>query len=873
MKILKWLGIVILIILVLAIALPFVFKDKIIAKVKDEANKNLNAKVDFGEFDVSIFRSFPNFNLTLNNLYIAGIDSFKNDTLINTKQLEVDLDLMSVIKGEKYQVNKIFLDQPRIYAKVLKSGKANWDITKPAAETASETQETTHFKLGLKSFEIKDGFIVYDDAALAMKAILVDLDHTLSGDFTQDIFDMSTKSTIQSLTYEYTGIPYLNKVNTVINADFTVDNPNAKYTFKENEIVLNELALGVDGWIQLVKEDIDMDLKFNSKRTEFKNILSLIPGAYTKDFKDIKTSGKLTLNGFTKGRYSEKTMPAFGAKVLVENGMFQYPSLPKSATNIFLDMNVDNKTGVPDATVIDINKFHVELGGNPVDAKMNIKTPVSDPAIAGHVIGKIDLGTMKDVIPMEKGDELNGKITADVKMNGRMSSIDKGEYEKFNASGQVIVMNMRYKTKDMPQPFNINTMTMNFTPKYLEVANLDSKVGKSDIKANGKVDNYLSYMFKDELLKGSFDMKSGLMDLGDFMSAEEPVEGAPKPEAAPAEEGVVDIPANVDFVLNSSISKLIYDNLTMTDVTGKIIVKDKKADLNNLKMNMLGGSIVVNGIYNSMNITKPLVDFSVNISDWDIAQAFEKFNTVQKLAPVAKYCIGKFSTNMSFSTELDKMMEPILTSLSGKGNLNTKAVTISNFEPLNKLGDALKVSKFKKLDLSNLALKFLFAKGKVLVEPFDFKAGNYAGQIAGSNGFDQTIDYVMSIAIPKTELGGSLNSLMAKAGKAGINPGETINVEALFKGTVTKPEVSTNLKNMASNIASDVKDQVVDKAKEELEKQKKEAEDKIKAEADKAKAEAEAKARAEAEKKKKEAEDKLKKEAENKLKNIFGKPK
>src|SRR5688572_9736567 len=132
MKILKWFGIVILIILVLAIALPFVFKDKIIAKVKNEANKSLNAKVDFGEYDVSIFRSFPNFNLTLNNLYLAGIDSFKNDTLINTKQLEVDLDLMSVIKGEKYQVNKIFLDQPRIHAKVLKSGKANWDITKPS---------------------------------------------------------------------------------------------------------------------------------------------------------------------------------------------------------------------------------------------------------------------------------------------------------------------------------------------------------------------------------------------------------------------------------------------------------------------------------------------------------------------------------------------------------------------------------------------------------------------------------------------------------------------------------------------------------------------------------------------------------------------
>jgi hypothetical protein len=871
-SILKWLGIILLIIIIAAVALPFVFKDKIVAKVKDEANKSLNAKVDFGDYDVSIFRSFPNFKLTLNNLYIAGVDSFLNDTLIKTKKLEVDLDLMSVIKGEKYQVNKIYLDQPVIYAKVLKSGKANWDITKPAVAGAGETKETTNFKLGLKKFEIKDGIIIYDDALMAMRAALVNLNHTLSGDFTQDVFDMSTKTTIKELSVDYTGIKYLNKVNTVLNADFIVDMKNSKYTFKENEVSLNDLVLGVDGYVAMPKDDIEMDLKYTAKKAEFKNILSLIPGAYTKDFASVKTSGKLTLDGYTKGVYSEKTMPAFGAKVLIEDAMFQYPSLPKAAKDIFVDVTIDNKTGVPDNTVIDIKKFHVELGGNPVNAKMLIKTPVSDPDLNGEVMGKLNLGTMKDVIPIEKSDDLNGMITADVKMKGRMSAVEKGQYEKFDARGQVIVMDMKYKSKDMPSAFNISTMTMNFTPQYVEIANLDSKIGKSDFKANGKIENFLQYAFKDELLKGKFDLKSNLIDLNEFKS--EPVSPtATEQPAAPADSGVVDIPANVNFILNANVNKLLYDNLTMTDVAGAVIIKDKKADLRELKMKMMGGMLVVNGSYNTQNITKPLVDFAVNISEFDIAETFKNFNTVQKLAPIAKYCIGKFSTNMSFSTELDKMMSPVLSTLSGKGNLLTKAVQVSNFEPINKLAEAVKVSKLKKLDLTNIALSFLFANGRVLVDPFDFKTAGIAGKIAGSNGFDQTIDYVVSMGIPRSELGGSVDALAAKAGKAGVDLGETINIEALLKGTVTKPEVSTNLKNMASNALASVKEQVVDKAKEELEKQKKEAEDKIRAEADKAKKEAEDKAKAAADKAKKEAEEKVKKEAENKLKNIFGKPK
>ena len=57
-KILKWTGISLLLIIVLIILLPFIFKDKIIQTVKDEANKSLNAKVDFGDFDISLISYF-----------------------------------------------------------------------------------------------------------------------------------------------------------------------------------------------------------------------------------------------------------------------------------------------------------------------------------------------------------------------------------------------------------------------------------------------------------------------------------------------------------------------------------------------------------------------------------------------------------------------------------------------------------------------------------------------------------------------------------------------------------------------------------------------------------------------------------------------
>lgn len=892
-SILKWTGIALLVVIILAIAAPFIFKDKIIAKVKEEANKNLNAKVDFGTFDLTLISSFPEFNLTVNNVSVANIGEFQGDTLFSAGTLTTSLDLMSVLKGSEYKIRSIVLDHPRIAAIVLKDGKANWDITKPTAETPAQPSEPSTFKMNLKKLEIKNGYIIYDDASLGVKTILEGFNHTLSGDFTENNFTLETLSDIEKFTMAYEGINYINKAKTNIKANMDVDMPNFKFTFKENEIQLNELFLGVDGYFAMPKEDMDMDMKFSAKKTDFKNILSLVPAVYSKDFASVKTSGRLALEGFVKGIYNDNKMPAFGARILIDNGMFQYPSLPKAVKDIMVDVNIDNNTGVPDNTVIDIKKFHIEMADNPVDMKMHISTPVSDPNIDGEIIGRVNLASVKDVIPLEEGDALNGNITADVKMKGKMSSIEKEKYEEFKATGQVIVMDMDYKSKDLPYGVMIDKMYLNFSPQFVELASFDSKIGKSDLQANGKIENFLQYAFKDELLKGVFNIKSSSFNLNELMGSSETTAATSNaaPDTTPL--SVVEVPGNIDFALTASIGKLIYSNFDMSNVSGAITVRDKKVDMSQLKMNTMGGSMVVNGSYETKDVKKPKVDFNLDISDFDIPQTFKTFNTVQKLAPIAKYCTGKFSTILSFASNLDTKMEPDLKTLSGHGKLSTEQVIVNGFEPVNKLAEAVKMDKLKRLDLANLNISFKFKDGKVDVEPFDFKTGNIAGNMGGSTGFDQSIDYVMNLEIPRSEFGGqanaALNSLVAQANSKGANfsVGDKVNLDVLFGGTVLKPTVKTSLKNAAGNAMSDLKakaaeeldkkkKELEDKAKAEADRLKQEAENKLNAEKDKAKAEAERlkkeaedNAKAEAERLKKEAEEKAKKQAKDKLKKLL----
>ena len=59
---------------------PFLFKDRILAEVKKVVNKSVNAKVNFKETDITLLKSFPYLGIEINQLTIAGIDSFATDT-------------------------------------------------------------------------------------------------------------------------------------------------------------------------------------------------------------------------------------------------------------------------------------------------------------------------------------------------------------------------------------------------------------------------------------------------------------------------------------------------------------------------------------------------------------------------------------------------------------------------------------------------------------------------------------------------------------------------------------------------------------------------------------------------------------------------
>lgn len=783
-------GIILVVIIVAMITIPFLFKDKIKTAVLDAANEQLNAKVDIEDFGLNLFSNFPNATLSLNNTTVIGVDDFSSDTLLQAKEASVTIDLFSLF-GSNYSISKINLDNAYVYAKILQDGRANWDIMKSESEEATVVStDDSPFNLSLKNISVKDCNIIYQDDSTKMKAILTKWNGEISGDFSASETTLKTNSTIDELTFVMDGIPYLSKVKVAAEASLNADLDNMKFAFTESNLSINELKASIDGTFAMVGENsegMDFDLKLNAPDTQFKDILSLVPAMYTADFKDVKASGTASLDAYIKGLMQDETYPAFDIKILVNNATFQYPSLPKSVNDINVDIAVNSKGGSLDNTVVDISKFSFNLGGNPFSGNLNITTPMSDMNVKAHANGTVDLGMIKDVYPLEAGTDLNGKLIADLNVATKMSAIEKERYEDVSASGSLKVNNMVYKGADMPEVL-IDNAALEFTPRYVNLPALDVKIGKNDISANGRLENFIAYALKDQTLKGQLNIKSNYLNANDFIGEETAVADT----TAASSEDII-IPKNIDFDLNAALNQVVYSNINITNMAGAMSVKDGILTLKNVSANALGGSCKVGGAYNTSNPKNPKVDFDLALSKVSFAETFKSVESIQKFAPIFENLIGTYSMNLKFKTSLGESILQTLASLTGDGALQTSEVKVENVAALTALSSALKVDALKSISPKDINLPFSISDGKITAKPFNLNIGNGGMlKLEGSTGLDQSINYKGTVSLPKSLANNFIN-----------------NVPITIGGTFTSPKIGVDTKAMISDAASSLANQLL----------------------------------------------------------------
>ena len=793
-KITLALGALVLLLIAVMLVLGNVLGDRLGARLKSGINESLAARVDWADADLGIFRDFPNVSLTLERFSIVGTGPFDGDTLAAARRARLVLDAGSAYRfwrrGEPIIIRELALEEPRVILSVLEDGTANWHITRPD-ETAS--QDTSRFVgISLRDLRVTDGALRVDNQRTSLQASLRGLDWSLSGDFARDSFTLATRTRADAVSLRFAGVPYLAGTEVEFNSDIDANLRAQRFTFSDDTLRLNALLLAFTGSVTTSEPATALDLTFSAPSTDFREILSLVPAIYSQDFDRLQTRGRMAVSGRVSGAYGPGAFPALALRANVEEGAFKYPSLPLPARDISLDLAIDNPGGHVDSTVIDLSRFHATIGGRSLDGRLVMRTPVADPDLDLRLVGSLNHADLARTVKLENVTELAGLLATDVAMRARISDFDAGRYDRVAARGTIDISDVAFRSSAIRHPIAIDTGALRLTPRTAELTAFTAKIGASDLRATGSLDNLLRFALRDDEMRGRATVRSTHFDLNEWRSEEETSD-------------VVQVPRRVDFVLDASAERLIYGDITATDVRGALRVKDQRVTLDNLRMALLRGTVVANGFYETTVPAKPVFDVDLRLAAVDIPVAFTTLTTVQKLAPIARWVQGTVSGSVGMRGALGEDMIPDFTALTGTGTIRTGPLAVRDAPIFQKLADALSLEQLRNPALSALQASIAIADGRLHVSPFTVRVNDIDMTVTGSNGIDQSLAYDVGIALPRASLGTAasrtVERLASQAGRAGVDlsAGEIVQLRAQIGGTVTNPAVTVDFVGMAAS--------------------------------------------------------------------------
>ena len=805
-KILKIVGIILLLLVISAFVIPYFFKDQIKAKILTSINEKVDAKVAFADADLSLFRNFPNASMSIEKLSIINKAPFEGDTLVAFDELNLKMSIKELFKGDNEPINIDGISSKNGLINIIfnKDGIGNYDIALKDKNNI-EDEKSKPLSLKIKDYSVENFKFKYYDEKSKIKMVLDSINHEGTGDFASSKLDLVTKSTAK-VSLDMDKINYMKNVGISLDAVIGIDLDKSKYTFKENKAKINEFPLEFDGFIQLVDAGQQYDLTFKTPTSSFKNFLGLIPAQYSSNLKEVKTSGDFTVAGFAKGLYSDTSVPKFNVKIASNNASFQYPNLPKSVKNIIIDTKIINETGVMNDTYVNLDKLSFQIDQDVFNAKANIKNISENALVNAALKGTINLANLTKVYPIKLDKPLTGILKADVTTAFDMQSVEKSDYARIRNAGTIDLTGFNYTDED-GKTMKISKAFVSFDPSRVNLKQFNATTGKTDLAVTGVLENFYGFVFKNQELKGNFNLNSNQMAVSDFMTSKTEAKKQPKANEA------MKIPAFLNCTLTANANTVLYDNLVLKNVSGKIIINDQKATLENGKTAIFGGLITFNG---EVSTKEKISNFNMDLelNGVDIAQTFTQLDMMKKIAPIAGVINGKLNSKIKVSGNLnDKEMTPDLKSITGDlmGQLLSTTVNSSNSTLLTALDNKLGFVDLKKLNLNDLKAALTFKDGKVNVKPFDIKYQDIKATIGGSHGFDQLMNYNVKLDVPSKYLGTEINNLIGKLTPTDAKKFETIPINAILTGNFKNPNITTDVKQATTTLVTNLVKQQKDK--------------------------------------------------------------
>ena len=808
-KITRFLSVVFSLLFILLIA-PFFFKDTIKEKTLEWVNSHVSAEVAFDNIQLSFLSNFPKVQITLNELQIINKAPFKGDTLFVSEKIDLSVSAMQLISSndQPLAVETITLTNAIANLKVASDGSVNYDIVKKSKEVESSQEKegnTAGFSLKLQKYTIDNLTVRYQNL-IDNSHIHVDrIFHQGSGNFQNSVVALDTRTQL-GLGFTSENIRLEEAITVSLDAIFELDLENKKYTFLQNNLLINQLPLEFEGFLQTRSKGNYFDLRFSTPSTSIKHLLGLLPKEYSGDLNTLQTKGKFAVQGTVAGMLTENSIPTFGVSVSAENASFRYPSLPKSVENIAISALLENKTGKWDDTYFHLKNATFIIDQDQFQASGRVIDIANNPTIAGNFKGTVNLSNLSKAYPIVFEKPLKGLLKADVATRFDIKSIKENRFQNIRNQGTVSVNDFEYNDSELANPVSVDNLKLQFDSNQIRLVQLNAKTGNSDLNASGKLTDFYPYLFNNQTLKGNFKLTSKTLRIDDFMTNNSEEESDSENSSEQGQSSLK-IPSFLDCTLVAKADTVEYNNIVLKSVQGKATIKNQTIALEDVTMGVFDGSVRLNGNVNTREET-PTFAMDMQLDALNVSESFSQLKFLKSIAPIANIVKGTFNSSVQFAGDLTSELTPNLESVSGNlvGELLSSSVDTTGSKLLPSLASQLKFIDLNQLNFDRVKTAVQFKNGNTIIQPFTVHYQDIPIQVQGSHGLDQQIDYQLTMDLPASYLGSEVTDLMSNLSDSEAQQ-LTVPVTASVGGSFSKPLIKTDLKGATSKVISQLVNQ------------------------------------------------------------------
>ncbi len=787
-------GLLLLIILILVGLSVYVssHKEKVLARVMAELNKNLNGKLVVGGIETSFFTSFPDLSLTLKNVSLKDKEWARHHhTLLDAKNFDVAVNATALIKGA-ISINHIDINDASVDLFTDSTGYSNTSVFKKGGpKKDNKSGGSSSIQLG--KFSLKNVNFTIDDRrakklfSFAVSELKAKMDYPDSGWNAQLHLDLLAKSMAFSTTH---GSFIKDKV---LKGDLS-----AGYNQKTGDINVTSSNFTIGG------DDFGIIARFalGKKPASFLFHITAPQLLWSHASQLVTPNISLKLNMFNMDN-------PIGVDAKIA-GSFSGGGDPY--LYITADVN-HNKLTIPGSVITDCS-FKGVFNNTYVKGKENgdANSIIRVAHLTGtynHVPFKIDTGSIINLIkPVAAGDfradfpapDLNCLLAGTAKFNNgtaEMALRFNADIVNYRINKPTFAGDINLKNSDIvfiPRnlTFRNTSLSLNFTNNNLVLNNIRLQSGKSVVLMQGRIDNFLNlYYSAPEKILVNWQISSPQLYLGEFLGFLKSKHAAPivpteAKQINPANSG--NVVKQLSVVLNKAkatmhirAANVHYFKFLATDATADLQLSKDGLQLNNVSLKHAGGSLKINAALVQGNVQNR---FTINttISKVDVSEFFYAFDNFGLQDLTDKNLKGYLSAKVNISGLVNNGGALVKGSVDGTMDVNLQNGVLINYQPLISIGKfAFPFRNLHYISIPLLDAHFDIHNRMITIHPFQITSSLINADVAGVYGLSNGTDIAIDVPLRDPGKDSTITDAAERAKKR--NKGIVVHLRAKDDGT------------------------------------------------------------------------------------------